>query len=106
MAVTTANSAAPEPLCATAGYGLAARQGLENTTPAELFAWTEQDFESRLAGSPIRRIGHERWLRNIAVALGNTPSSPNATAALETRRHHPSGMLVREHVSWALSNIC
>jgi epoxyqueuosine reductase len=83
----------------------AARQGLENTTLAELFAWTEQDFESRLAGSPIRRIGHERWLRNIAVALGNTPSSPNATAALETRRHHPSA-LVREHVSWALSNIC
>ena len=83
----------------------AVRHGLDSTPLAELFAWTEQDFESRLAGSPIRRIGHERWLRNIAVALGNTPSSPNATAALETRLHHPSA-LVREHVSWALNNIC
>ena len=83
----------------------AVRHGLDSTPLAELFAWTEQDFESRLAGSPIRRIGHERWLRNIAVALGNTPSSPNATAALETRLHHASA-LVREHVSWALNNIC
>lgn len=83
----------------------AVRHGLDSTPLAELFAWTEQDFESRLAGSPIRRIGHERWLRNIAVALGNTPSSPNATAALETRLHHPSA-LVREHVNWAINNIC
>ncbi len=82
----------------------AVRNGLDATPLAELFAWTEAEFESRLAGSPIRRIGHERWLRNIAVALGNAPKSEAALAALNTRLNHPSA-LVREHVSWAQAQI-
>jgi len=77
------------------------RNGLDSTRLADLFAWSEVDFNERLAGSPIRRIGHERWLRNIAVALGNAPSSPETQAALNARGDHPS-VLVREHVAWAL----
>jgi epoxyqueuosine reductase len=77
------------------------RHGLDSASLVELFAWTEAEFKSRLAGSAIYRIGHERWLRNIAVALGNAPSSPVIVAALESRRDHPSA-LVREHVAWAL----
>ncbi len=77
------------------------RHGLDRTTLVELFAWTETDFNDRLAGSPIRRIGHERWLRNIAVALGNASPNRQAWAALLTRLDHPSA-LVREHVAWAL----
>ncbi|MGZ3184040.1 MAG: tRNA epoxyqueuosine(34) reductase QueG [Telluria sp.] len=79
------------------------RNGLGSATLVELFAWTEEEFDKRLEGSPIRRIGHERWLRNIAVALGNAPrGTPGVHAALETRRDHPSA-LVREHVAWALA---
>ncbi|MFN3545708.1 MAG: tRNA epoxyqueuosine(34) reductase QueG [Thiobacillus sp.] len=78
------------------------RNGLDAARLVELFAWTEADFNERLAGSAIRRIGHERWLRNIAVALGNAPTSPEAIAALQARREHPSA-LVREHVTWALA---
>ena len=79
----------------------APRQGLDQAMLAELFAWEECDFEERLAGSPIRRIGHERWLRNIAVALGNAPRSEAVLSALRSRAGHPSA-LVREHVAWAL----
>ncbi|HEX5476769.1 MAG TPA: tRNA epoxyqueuosine(34) reductase QueG, partial [Burkholderiales bacterium] len=68
----------------------------------ELFSWTEEEFEARLRGSPIRRIGYERWLRNLAVGLGNAPSSPPLMAALQSRRNYPSA-LVREHVEWALA---
>lgn len=82
------------------------RNGLDSATLVELFAWEEAEFNSRLEGSPIRRIGHERWLRNIAVGLGNAlrahPQSPQITAALQARAEHPSEM-VREHVAWALS---
>lgn len=77
------------------------RHGLDKATLVELFAWTATEFNERLAGSPIRRIGHERWLRNIAVALGNAPRSAAIHAALLSRRDHPSA-LVREHVGWAL----
>jgi epoxyqueuosine reductase len=77
------------------------RHGLDQATLVELFAWGESDFNDRLAGSPIRRIGHERWLRNIAVCLGNAPSSPEVIAALKARSDHASA-LVREHVIWAL----
>jgi len=79
------------------------REGLTGSTLAELFAWSEEEFLARTEGSPIRRIGHERWLRNIAVALGNALRQGDATAraALETRRQHASA-LVREHVEWAL----
>ncbi len=78
------------------------RNGLDSAGLIELFAWSETDFNERLAGSAIRRIGHERWLRNIAVALGNAPSTLAIQAALGTRLNHSSA-LVREHVSWALS---
>jgi epoxyqueuosine reductase len=80
----------------------APRNGLDTASLVELFAWTDTEFETRLAGSPIRRIGHERWLRNIAVALGNAPVSPAVQAALTARRNHASP-LVREHVEWALT---
>ena len=84
----------------------AVRNGLDGAPLAELFAWSAQEFDARLAGSPIRRIGHERWLRNIAVALGNAlrcaPDSPEILAALATHREHASAV-VREHVSWAMS---
>jgi len=78
------------------------RNGLDRSTLVELFAWTEEEFDIRLRGSPIRRIGYERWLRNIAVGLGNAPSSLHVVAALRARADHPSA-LVREHVRWALS---
>ncbi len=78
------------------------RNGLDSAGLIELFAWSETDFNDRLAGSAIRRIGHERWLRNIAVALGNAPSSAATLAALNARVDHPSA-LVREHVGWALA---
>ncbi|MDO9244368.1 MAG: tRNA epoxyqueuosine(34) reductase QueG [Rhodocyclaceae bacterium] len=80
----------------------APRHELDSATLIELFGWSENDFNAWLAGSPIRRIGHERWLRNIAVALGNASPAPAAKAALHTRIDHPSA-LVREHVAWALS---
>ena len=80
----------------------AVRNGLDAAPLSELFAWSEREFEDRLAGSPIRRIGHERWLRNLAVALGNAPPSPENRAALARRADDPSP-LVREHVAWALA---
>ncbi len=80
------------------------RQGLDAPKLIELFAWDTQKFEQNLAGSPIRRIGHERWLRNIAVALGNATPAENIRAALQTRLEYPSA-LVREHVAWGLSRI-
>jgi epoxyqueuosine reductase len=79
----------------------APRYGLDETKLVELFAWGEDDFNERLAGSAIRRIGFERWLRNIAVALGNAPSSGEVISALRSRADHPSA-LVRQHVAWAL----
>ena len=77
------------------------RHGLDHMPLTELFGWSATEFEERLQGSAIRRIGHERWLRNIAVALGNAPSEPAVVAALNARADHPSA-LVREHVGWAL----
>jgi epoxyqueuosine reductase len=78
------------------------RNGLDRATLVELFAWSESEFDERMAGSPIRRIGYERWLRNLAVGLGNAPSTPEVLQALRARADHPSA-LVREHVAWALS---
>ena len=78
------------------------RHVLDQARLVELFAWSEAEFDERLAGNPIRRIGHERWLRNIAVALGNAPESAEIRAALASRADHPSP-LVREHVAWALA---
>lgn len=78
-----------------------ARNGLDKATLAELFAWSEEEFLHRTEGSAIRRTGYERWLRNLAIALGNAPPTPDTIAALRTRADHPSP-LVREHVAWAL----
>ncbi|MEY4138252.1 MAG: tRNA epoxyqueuosine(34) reductase QueG [Pseudomonadota bacterium] len=85
-----------------------ARAGLAGRQLVELFAWTEEEFLRFTEGSPIRRIGHERWLRNIAVALGNALRVADAESAgpleiaLMSRAEHPSDM-VREHVAWALA---
>ncbi|WP_439588086.1 tRNA epoxyqueuosine(34) reductase QueG [Hydrogenophaga sp.] len=82
-----------------------AREGLGGSTLVELFAWSEAEFLRRTEGSPIRRIGHERWLRNIAVALGNALSAGHderMLSALQARADHPSE-LVREHVAWAMA---
>jgi epoxyqueuosine reductase len=83
------------------------RHGLGSAGLVELFGWEEEEFNRRMEGSPIRRIGHERWLRNLAVGMGNAASAaetkgdPHIVAALRTRLDHPSA-LVREHVRWAL----
>ena len=80
----------------------APRHGLDRIALIDAFAWNEEQFLARSEGSPLRRIGHERWLRNLAVALGNAPSSPTVIAALQSRRDDLSE-LVREHVRWALA---
>jgi epoxyqueuosine reductase len=77
------------------------RHGLDASELVALFRWDADDFQRHLQGSAIYRIGHECWLRNIAVALGNAPTSAAVTAALQEKRDHPSS-LVREHVAWAL----
>ena len=78
------------------------RHELDSAELASLFRWSEEEFLSRTEGSPLRRAGYERWLRNLAVGLGNAPSSIAVVEALELRRDHPSE-LVREHVRWALA---
>ena len=80
------------------------RHQLDAPDLLKLFAWDESEFLRRTEGSAIRRLGHERWLRNIAVALGNAPQSPAVIAALQARLAHPSA-LVREHVIWALERL-
>jgi epoxyqueuosine reductase len=78
------------------------RNSLDATQLPELFGWTAGEFDDRMRGSAIYRIGYERWSRNIAVALGNAPTSAQVLAALRRRRTDPSE-LVREHVEWALA---
>ena len=80
----------------------AVRHGLDRSDLVALFSWSEAEFEQRTRGSAIRRIGYPRWLRNVAVALGNAPSCASVLAALQSRADHPS-VLVREHVAWALA---
>ena len=77
------------------------RHGLDNVTLVELFAWDESTFSRNMAGSAIYRIGYEQWMRNLAVGLGNAPSSDLVIAALKSRRDYPSALL-REHIEWAL----
>ena len=79
-----------------------ARNDLDRATLAELFAWSEEEFLRRTEGSAIRRSGYERWLRNIAIALGNAPTTPDVLVALESRSDIDNPV-VREHVSWALA---
>ncbi len=81
-----------------------ARETLDTTTLLTLFGWDEEAFLRRTEGSAIRRIGHARWLRNIAVALGNGPATPQVIEALRGRMDHPLE-LVREHVAWALRRL-
>ena len=80
------------------------RAGMTGVKLMVLFGWTEEEFLRNTEGSPIRRIGHERWLRNLAVAMGNAlrvHEDMLMVRALEARKDHPSAM-VREHVTWAL----
>ena len=78
------------------------RNGLDDADLTALFAWSESDFNVRMEGSAIRRIGFERWLRNLAVGLGNASYSEQIVDALSSRRDDASP-LVREHVAWALA---
>lgn len=77
------------------------RHGLDDVTLVELFSWEEAEFYTRMAGSAIRRIGYLQWLRNLAVGLGNAPTTSTVVTALKRRADHPDA-LVREHVGWAL----
>lgn len=89
---------------ASAEADFAPRHGLDQPQLIELFLWSEEEFLRNTEGSAIRRLGHERWLRNLAVALGNDTPSEAVIAALRNRRQHPSA-LVREHVEWALARL-
>lgn len=80
----------------------AVRHGMDNTKLVSLFAWSEAEFVENTRGSAIARIGYERWLRNLAVALGNAPTSDEIVAALRARSESESP-IVREHVGWALT---
>jgi epoxyqueuosine reductase len=86
----------------TAESDFAPRHDLDTATLIELFAWSKREFLNRTEGSALRRISYEQWLRNIAVALGNAPTSGALIQALDSRRDFPSE-LVREHVAWALT---
>lgn len=77
------------------------RHGLDSAELLELFLWDEETWAQRTEGSALRRIGYERWLRNLAVALGNAPGDDDIVDGLRQRAEHPSP-LVREHVAWAL----
>lgn len=77
------------------------RHGLDQVDLVELFAWSESEFDERTAGMPLRRAGHELWLRNIAVALGNAETNNRVIAALQARLNNASP-LVKEHIAWAL----
>jgi epoxyqueuosine reductase len=79
----------------------AVRNGLDDVALTELFLWNEATFHAKFAGSAIHRIGYAQWLRNIAVALGNAPTTTEVVEALQSRSKHPS-VLVQEHVAWAL----
>jgi epoxyqueuosine reductase len=85
------------------------RHGLDRATLVDLFAWSAEDFDTRMQGSAIRRIGHERWLRNIAVGMGNALRSSSlvdseraAIVAALRARFDDASPLVKEHVRWAL----
>ena len=100
--ISEPNGDVPQPARVASLPDFDVRHGLDRATLVELFAWTEAEFDERHAGSAIRRIGHARWLRNIAVGLGNARSSPDVVAALQSRAGHPDPV-VREHVAWALA---
>lgn len=78
------------------------RHQLHNSDLVNLFLWSEETFLKNTAGSPIRRIGYERWLRNLAVGLGNAPQDTDIIEALHQRRPQTTA-LVQEHIDWALT---
>jgi epoxyqueuosine reductase len=78
------------------------RNGLDAISLIECFQWTEAEFNEKMAGSAIYRIGYEQWLRNIAIGLGNAPRSQAVKAALRLRMQDASA-IIREHVAWALA---
>ena len=80
----------------------APRNNLDNSTLVELFLWTENEFNQRMQGSAILRIGYISWLRNLAVGLGNAPTTPEVISALQSRLNYPAELVV-EHVQWALA---
>jgi epoxyqueuosine reductase len=80
------------------------RHGLDAPQLLDLFAWTEAEFLKKMEGSPIRRIGHQQWLRNIAVALGNAPYSSSIVTALQVKRAEADDMVL-EHIDWALGEL-
>jgi epoxyqueuosine reductase len=79
----------------------APRHNLDATSLVTLFAWSHEEWEQKVSGSPLRRAGYTGWLRNIAVSLGNATTSPAIVSALNARCDDPSD-IVREHVRWAL----
>lgn len=80
------------------------RHGLESEQLINLFDWSEETFLKKTEGMPIRRIGHQQWLRNIAIGLGNSSGGARVINALNGQHDHPSE-IVREHVEWALSQL-
>lgn len=80
----------------------APRHGLDDVDLTELFSWSEAKWLERTAGSAIRRIGYDCWLRNIAVALGNAKTTADVVEALKSRLDHDSDMVV-EHIEWSLA---
>ncbi|WP_299870733.1 tRNA epoxyqueuosine(34) reductase QueG [uncultured Cocleimonas sp.] len=80
------------------------RNNLDSASLLSLFAWSEEVFLKNLEGSAIRRIGYERWQRNIAIALGNAPSSKKIITALNAK-YEVSSEMVREHISWSLQRL-
>jgi len=85
----------------TAESDFTIRNNLDAESLLNLFAWSEEEFLRKLEGTAIRRIGIQRWQRNIAIALGNAPSSPNIIKALKEKYEIASEM-VKEHITWAL----
>ncbi|OUU78928.1 MAG: tRNA epoxyqueuosine(34) reductase QueG [Gammaproteobacteria bacterium TMED78] len=77
------------------------RHNLDRANLIDLFLWSKDEWEKNLRGSAMRRVGYEGWLRNLAIALGNSEKSNDLMLALIKRKNHPSSM-VREHVEWAL----
>ena len=85
----------------TSESDFAPRNDLDTAELLDLFSWSEDEWLRRTEGSAIRRIGYERWQRNVAVALGNARKSPEIIAALE-KKLAANSQMVRDHVQWAL----
>lgn len=88
----------------TEDHSFSAKNGLDSASLLSLWLWSEQDFYKRLEGSPIRRIGYQNWLRNIAVALGNGTASKQILEALEKKKIEANSMVI-EHIDWAINQL-